>query len=40
MTLEAERIYPNCLTAIRVVPIGDLTKGELLAHLCNATPSC
>lgn len=33
MALEAERIYPHCPTIIRVVPIGGLTKEELLAQL-------
>jgi len=33
MALEAKRIYPHCPTVNRVVPIGGLTKGELLAQL-------
>jgi hypothetical protein len=33
MALEAERIYPHCLTVISVVPIGGLTEAELLAQL-------
>jgi hypothetical protein len=33
MALEAERIYPHCPNVIRVVPIGGLTKAELLAQL-------
>ena len=43
MALEAERIYPHCPKVIRVVPIGGLTKGALLAQqqhnaiLLNAT---
>jgi hypothetical protein len=33
MALEVEHIYPHCPIAIRVVPIGGLTKGALLAQL-------
>ena len=33
MTLEAELIYPNCPTVVRVVTIGGLTKAELLEQL-------
>jgi hypothetical protein len=33
MALEAEDIYPHCPMVISVVPIGGLTKGELLAQL-------
>lgn len=32
MALEAEPIYPHCPTVSRVVPIGGLTKGALLAQ--------
>ena len=32
MAREAERIYPSCPTVIRVVPIGGLSKGALLAQ--------
>jgi hypothetical protein len=32
MALEAERIYLHCPMVISVVPIGGLTKAELLAQ--------
>ena len=37
MALEAEHIYPHCPTVIRVVSIGGLTKGALLAQLQRNT---